>query len=176
MSYWRLYYHLVWATTNREPLIQPAIESQLHALLMHKAGELGVWIYAVNGWYDHVHLVVAIPPKHAVATVVKHLKGDSSHALNHAGLNLSFGWQQGYGALTVGERHRPEAEAYVRSQKQHHSEGKIIGALEYDTELDEGPDDQCGSESVIQEAPVSCGVGTGASWLGDDWPPTRLAL
>jgi len=26
MAFWRLYYHLVWATKNREHFIQPAIE------------------------------------------------------------------------------------------------------------------------------------------------------
>ena len=26
MAFWRLYYHVVWATKNREPLITPEIE------------------------------------------------------------------------------------------------------------------------------------------------------
>jgi putative transposase len=39
MPFWRLYYHLVWATKNREPLIVPQIEPRLYAYLVHKAAE-----------------------------------------------------------------------------------------------------------------------------------------
>jgi REP element-mobilizing transposase RayT len=36
-------------------------------------------VYAINGWYDHVHLVTTIPPQLAVAHAVKPAKGVSSH-------------------------------------------------------------------------------------------------
>jgi REP element-mobilizing transposase RayT len=142
MAFWRLYYHLVWATKQREHLIQPEIESRLYGYIVNKAAELGVYVYAIDGWYDHVHLVVSIPPKHAVATVVQRLKGASSHDLNHAGgLDYSFGWQRGYGALSLGERQRPSAEAYVNWQKQHHEAQTTNPWLEQHTEFDEGPRD-----------------------------------
>jgi putative transposase len=114
MSFWRLYYHLGWATKDREPMIQAEIEDRLYAYLVRKAAELGVYAYAINGCPDHVHLIVAIPPKHAVADVVKGLKGPSSHYLNQsAGLAYEFAWQRGYGALSLGEGQRPKAVAYV---------------------------------------------------------------
>ena len=142
MPFWRLYYHLVWATKDREPLIRPEIEERLYAYTIRKAAELGVYVYAINGWYDHVHLLVAIPPKHAVADLVKRLKGSSSHYLNHAGgLDFEFGWQRGYGALTLGEGQRPKAEAYVRDQKGHHGQQTVNAWLEHYTEFDEGPVD-----------------------------------
>ncbi len=94
MAFHRLYYHLVWATKNHEHFIQPKIEDQLYAYTVRKALELGVYVYAVNGWYEHHHhLVVAIPPKHAVADIVKRLKGASSYYLNHnIKLAYQFGW------------------------------------------------------------------------------------
>jgi len=142
MAFWRLYYHLVWSTKNREHLITPEIEKRLYAYLVHKAAELECFVYAINGWYDHVHLIMAIPPKHAVADVVKRLKGASSHDLNHAGeLDATFAWQRGYGALSLGERQRPQAEAYVNNQKAHHSQQTSIAWLERGDELDEGPPD-----------------------------------
>jgi putative transposase len=140
MAFWRLYYHLVWSTKNREPLIQAEIEKRLYAYIVRKAAELGCYVYVINGWYDHVHLIIAIPPKLAVADVVKRLKGASSHDLNHAaGLDHEFAWQRGYGALSLGERQRPQAEAYVNNQKAHHSQQTSIAWLERDDELDEGP-------------------------------------
>ena len=139
MAFWRLFYHLVWATKNRELLIQPEMEERLYAYLVHKAAELGVYVYAINGWCDHVHLVVAIPPKHAIADVVKQLKGASSHDLSPGDRPEKLAWQRGYGALSLGERQRPDAEAYVRDQKTHHVQQATNAWLERYGEFDEGP-------------------------------------
>ena len=141
MPFWRLYYHLVWATKDREPLITAGIEDNLYAYLVHKAAEMDVYVYAVNGWYDHVHLVVAIPPKHSVAEVVKRLKGASSHHLHVTNLAPSLEWERGYGALSLGEKQRPVAEAYVLNQKTHHAQQTPIAWLERLAEMDEGPTD-----------------------------------
>lgn len=142
MSFWRLYYHLVWTTKEREPLIAPVIEERLLNYLIRKAAELGVFVYAINCVPDHVHLIVAIPPALAVADVVKNLKGASSHHLNHSvQLDCHFEWQRGYGALSLGERQRPTAEEYVRQQKHHHQQQTANAWLERADEFDEGPTD-----------------------------------
>ena len=138
MPFWRMYYHLVWATKNHEPFITSEIEPRLFAYLVRKSAELGVYVYEINGWYDHVHMIVSVPPKHAVAYVVKRLKGASSHDLTQAG--VTFSWQRGYGVLTFGERQRSTAEAYVRDQKIHHEEETTNAWLERFAEFDEGPD------------------------------------
>ena len=156
MAFWRLSYHLVWATKNREHLIQPQIEDRLYGYIVNKVAELGVYVYAIKSWYDHIHLVVSIPPKHAVAYVVKRLKGASSHDLNHAvRLDYHFAWQRGYGALSLGERQRPAAEAYVANQKQHHDQQTTNAWLERYAEFDEGPDDvgitPCPVPSIVRE-------------------------
>ncbi|MFH1633687.1 MAG: transposase, partial [Chloroflexota bacterium] len=85
------------------------------------------------------HLIVSIPPKHAVAYIVKCLKGASSHYLTQAG--VTFAWQRGYGVLTLGERQRPQAETYVRDQKVHHEAETSIAWLERYAEFDEGLED-----------------------------------
>ena len=141
MSFWRTYYHLVWSTKNREPLIAPQAEARLYAYLTHKAAELGAFVYAVNGCADHVHVIAAIPPQVSVSHLVKQLKGASSHDLNQQGLDRQFAWQRGYGVLTLGQRQRADAEAYVRQQKEHHRQQTTIAGLEYCAELDEGPPD-----------------------------------
>jgi putative transposase len=140
MAFWRLYYHLVWATKNRERIITPAVEARLYPYLVSKAAELDVYVYAINGWHDHIHLVVAIPPKHAVAEIVKRLKGASSHYLNYdVRLDRQVAWQRGYGARSVGERQRTIAEAYVKNQKQHHEQQTTNAWLEQIDEFDAGP-------------------------------------
>ncbi|MCB0202166.1 MAG: transposase, partial [Anaerolineae bacterium] len=41
VPYYQLYYHIVWATKNREPLIVPELEAELHKYLRGKGMELG---------------------------------------------------------------------------------------------------------------------------------------
>lgn len=139
MSFWRTCYHLVWATHNRQPLIDEKVERLLFPYLEKKAAEFQTIIYALNGVEDHIHLVAAIPPRYAVAEVVKSLKGASSHFLNHNVLSIEFSWQRGYGVFTLGERQRSVAEAYVRAQKEHHRQGTTNMWLERTDEMDDGP-------------------------------------
>ena len=170
MPFWRIYYHLIWATKNRVPLIQPGIEPRLYAYLVNKAKELGVRVYEINGWVDHVHLIVSIPPKHAVAYIVKRLKGASAFDLNQSGaLDDHFKWQRGYGVLTLGERQREAAEAYVRNQKEHHRQQTTNNWLERTDEFDEGPPDEGikpdGVPSILRESGVIYRV-----WDSDEIP------
>ena len=57
---------------------------------------------------DHVHMLVAIPPKIAVASFMGYLKGKSSLMIfdKHANLKYKFGnrkfWSEGYYVSTVG--------------------------------------------------------------------------
>jgi hypothetical protein len=37
MPYWQLFYHLIWSTKNRQPLLAPTVESQLYGYLASKA-------------------------------------------------------------------------------------------------------------------------------------------
>ena len=142
MPFWKMYYHLVWATRDRAPLIQPEVELDLYAYLIRKAADLDVYVYAINGWIDHVHMIVSIPPHHSVAEAVKLLKGASSHDLKLAGVvGSDFAWQRGYGVLTLGERQRKDAEAYVINQKTHHQQASTNAWLERETAADEGPGD-----------------------------------
>lgn len=137
------YYHTVWTTKNREATITPEIEPRLFAYIVSKAAELGVYVYAINGWTDHLHLVVAIPPKRSVAEVVKMLKGASSHYVNQERLGDGrFRWQEGYGVFSLGEKQRAAAVNYVRNQKSHHREGGVNAWPERSERVDEGPADR----------------------------------
>ena len=164
MPFWRTSYHLVWTTYQRQALIMPEIEARLYAYIIHKAAELGAWIYAINGTEDHLHIVASIPPKIAVADLVKHIKGASSHEMN-ATMNLPyhFAWQRGYGVLTLGEQQRPQAEAYVQAQKTHHHHGSTNVWLERcpDDEED-AANSNTESSTKTREAPEP--------YLIDEWP------
>ncbi len=141
MALWRLYYHLVWGTKNRLPLIIPDIESDLHDYIIGKADALKCIIHAIGGIENHVHIVVSIPPKLSVSDFLGHLKGSSSHHINHEirGYEKKFAWQRGYGVFSLGAKQLGEAVTYVINQKQRHNEGNIIPVLERIEEDDQGP-------------------------------------
>ncbi len=141
MAFWRLYYHLVWATKEREPLINSDREVELYPYIIDKADALGCIVHAIGGVEDHIHLVVSIPPTLAITDFVKRIKGSSAHFLNQA-LSASlnkFGWQEGYGVFSLGGKQLEQAVDYVKNQKAHHSNGTAIASLEQATHQDDSP-------------------------------------
>ncbi len=122
----QLYFHLVWATYDREPLIRPSDEARLFGAMVSKTEELRCKVVAFGGVEDHVHLLVRVRPVVAVAGLVQEIKGASSHLMN-AEIERAdkFRWQGAYGAFTVSPRAVPAVKRYVRSQKEHHRAGTL---------------------------------------------------
>jgi putative transposase len=139
MPYWRMFYHVVWATKQRQPLITPDIEAIIFPVIIQKSRELGAFVYALNGTPDHVHLVAAIPPRIGVGDFVGQIKGRATRAVHH-NFESDFAWQAGYGVHTFGEKHLSTAADYVRRQKEHHaSDNALYGDLERCTDDNDGP-------------------------------------
>ena len=131
MTYWRLHYHLIFATFDRQPLLSGECEKVFYGVLYGKAKELDLKIHAAGNVADHVHIVLSIPPKLAVADCVKHIKGASAYAINHMpDSDGQFRWQEGYGVLSIGERSLETVMAYATRQKDHHRERTINAVYE----------------------------------------------
>ncbi|MEM8778128.1 MAG: IS200/IS605 family transposase [Cyanobacteria bacterium P01_G01_bin.49] len=132
MALWRLYYHLVWATKERESLIDNQREARLYPYIVGKADSINCIIHAINGTENHIHLIASIPPSLSIAEFVKRIKGSSSHYLNQNFPNASkFSWQEGYGVFSLGAKQLDTAIAYVENQKIHHQQNTTIVMLEY---------------------------------------------
>ncbi len=122
MPFARLYYHIIWGTEKREPLIKPEFETALHNVIAAKVTELGGQVFAVGGVEDHVHVAGSIPPRIAVSNFVGQLKGNSSHFVNHVlTLPYHFAWQSEYGVVTFGPKNLSFVVDYIHHQRQHHS-------------------------------------------------------
>ena len=130
MPYWRLFYHVTWGTKNRLALIEPAWESDLYGYLWGKATALECIPHAIGGMPDHIHVIISIPPKVAVAKIIGQLKGASSHHINENYADGSFIWQAEYGVVSFSEKALPTIVDYVKNQKKHHNEDTIKIALE----------------------------------------------
>ncbi len=131
MPYWELYYHIVTATKGRLPLITIEMEPVLFAYLKEKSGELEAAVYALNGTSDHIHMVVSLPPKVALATFIGQIKGYSSTQIRQYHPQFSpFTWQSEYGVFSFDKKRIGKCIEYVERQKIHHTEGNIIPVLE----------------------------------------------
>ncbi len=140
MALWRLYYHLVWSTQNRHPLITADVEAELHGYIVGKAHSLGCLVHAIGGVEDHLHPVASIPPKLSISQFVQKVKGSSAHHLNTTITREGaiFKWQRGYGIFSLGSSQLAGTVQYVYQQKVHHHEGTLVGALEQEQD-DDGP-------------------------------------
>ena len=131
MPYWKLYYHFIWGTKNRLPLIDSTLEPELYRVIVAKAQKLEGFVHAIGGVEDHIHLAVSVPPKIAPAKFIGDVKGNSSHYVNRViKPDFEFYWQDEYGVLSFGERNLASMVRYIHNQKQHHAEGTLIAALE----------------------------------------------
>lgn len=131
MPYWKLFYHVVWSTKHRLPLIEPAWEEELYGYMWGKATALECIPHAINGTADHTHVVISVPPRLPVATVIGQIKGVSSYRANELFVaNKAFSWQTEYGLFSFSERSLPSVVEYVNNQKKHHAENSVNSVME----------------------------------------------
>jgi putative transposase len=127
VTFWYCYYHVVWATYLRSPLLSSNLEALVHTWVRDKSAAMQAEVLAVNGMPDHVHICVSIPPKLSPADWVNNIKGYTAHEANGRFPNTPerFRWQSGYGVLTISPRHLEYVVNYVNRQKQHHADSKL---------------------------------------------------
>jgi len=139
LPYWRLFYHLVWATKDRAPLIGQREERLIRRSFDLIFADLEIITHAVGVMSDHVHVVVSAPLRIAPADLVRRLKGASTHAVNFKGDRTNdarFAWQGEYGVLSFGEQALPDGVAYANDQPSRHAEGKLWTKAEQVTDPD----------------------------------------
>ena len=134
----RVFYHFVWSTWNREPLLVGDIEKHTYALLQQQCAEKDCDLLALGGIADHVHLLVTLPGTLCRADFVKAVKGVSAHRLNqaHGSPTWSFKWQGRYGVHSVSLSHVTRVRCYIENQKQHHADGTLWPSCEPDNSPD----------------------------------------
>ena len=86
---------------------------------------------------DHVHLLLAIPPKYSVSSFMGYLKGKSALMMfdQHANLKYKFGnrhfWAEGYYVSTVGLNEATIAK-YIREQEERDKVLDKLSVKEYE--------------------------------------------
>jgi REP-associated tyrosine transposase len=121
---WECKYHVVFLPKYRRKVLYGQIRQDLGEVFRELARQKESRIDEGHLQPDHVHLLVSIPPKYAVAQVVGYLKGKRAIyiARTYGGRLRNFlgehFWARGYFVTTVG--HDEEAvRQYIRAQEEH---------------------------------------------------------
>lgn len=137
--YHEIYLHITWHTKDSYPLITTGIETEVHSLLRKRCSESkGIWLHALNGTPNHIHLAVSIEPTVTISDFIGQLKGGSAFDLNKTARMKRMEWQRGYGVVSFGKLNLPWVVRYIDNQKEHHGCGTPIERLERFSEYDEG--------------------------------------
>jgi putative transposase len=121
-TYLSLYYHFIFSTKGREPIIAASWRAKLHGYFRGVVEGLGGECEIVGGTGDHVHLLVRLKAMHRLADFMRELKKASSVWIREDRAQRGFAWQEGYAAFTVSVSAVDEVRGYIENQEEHHRE------------------------------------------------------
>ena len=129
-SSWNCKYHLVFAPKYRR------MEIYVGKILRRLCEQKGIEIIEAELCPNHIHMLVSIPPKYSVASIMGYLKGKSSLMIfdRHANYKYKYGnrhfWCRGYYVDTVG-KNKKAIEEYIKNQLQEDIAEDQISIKEY---------------------------------------------
>ena len=118
---WKCEYHIVWIPKYRRKALYGRVRVDVREILRTLCKYKNVEIVAGSVMLDHIHLVVAIPPKLAVSDFVGYLKGKSALQIfdRHPELATRYDrtmWARGYFVSTIADVDEATIRKYVEEQ------------------------------------------------------------
>jgi len=122
-SRWECKYHVIFIPKCRRRTLYKELRQHLGEIFKKLASQKESRILEGHLMPDHVHMLIAIPPKYAVSQVIGYIKGKSAIHLarvygekkrNFVGQHF---WARGYFVSTVG-RDEMMIREYIRHQEQ----------------------------------------------------------
>ena len=120
---WECKYHVVFIPKCRRRVLYGQLREHLGEVFRKLAAQKESRIEEGHLMPDHVHMLIAIPPKHAVSQVIGYIKGKSAiHAARVYGENRrnfvgQHFWARGYFVSTLG-RDEAVIKEYIRRQEE----------------------------------------------------------
>ena len=121
-SRWECKYHVVFIPKCRRKALYGGLRAHLGVVFRQLAQRKECQIIEGHLMLDHVHMLIAIPPKYAVSQIVGYIKGKSAiHVAREYGerkrnfVGQHF-WARGYFVSTVG-RDEEMIRKYIREQE-----------------------------------------------------------
>jgi putative transposase len=82
MGYMRIWFHLVWTTKNREPILTKEVRWELFSHIRENAENKGIYLDFINGYLEHVHCLISLGSGQNIDKILMLLKGESSYWIN----------------------------------------------------------------------------------------------
>jgi len=134
--YYKNWVHLIWCTKDRFSFLKREIRFKVFDHILEKAKEKGYDIDTINGFTDHVHVLISLNPKYAISDAVNIFKGEASHWINSEKLTqYHFVWQDGFSVFSVSESQVEKVRNYIIKQEIHHKNISYIDEIKKLLEL-----------------------------------------
>ena len=133
---WMCKYHIVFTPKYRRKIIYNQIRKDIGEIMHELCKYKGVEIIEGHMMPDHVHMLLSIPPKYSVSSVMGYLKGKSALMIfeRHANLKYKYGnrhfWCEGYYVSTVG-LNEETIRKYIEEQEQRDQAMDRLSVKEY---------------------------------------------
>lgn len=118
----QVWLHLVFSTKDRRAHLQNALfREEMFRMLSHHVEQAGCFPKRCGGWIDHVHVVCGLSRTVTIASLVEHIKTETSKWAKQHPLGVSsFGWQAGYAVFSVSQSNLFGVMEYADQQEDHH--------------------------------------------------------
>ena len=134
---WMCKYHIVFTPKYRRKMIYNQYREDVREIIKQLCSYKGVEILGGNVMSDHVHILVSIPPKMSVSSLMGYLQGKSALMMfdRHANLKYKFGnrhfWSEGYYVSTVG-LNEAVIKKYIQDQEKYDIAMDKLSVKEYE--------------------------------------------
>jgi putative transposase len=128
---WDCKYHVVWISKYRKKAVYGELRKELGEMFRELALQKESKILEGHLQADHMHMLIAIPPKYSVAQVVGFIKGKSAIHIARTFMNRRKNfigenfWARGYYVSTAGK----DEEVVRRYIRQQESEDRRVDQL-----------------------------------------------
>jgi putative transposase len=124
--------HIVFSTKERRKIIPRDMKERVWSYIAGICKQEKIFVHAVGGMEDHIHLLLQIPPTMTLAEAVRTVKSNSSSWMKQE--IKKFAWQEGYGGFSVSKSQIPVVVRYIKNQERHHKkmsfEDEFLALLE----------------------------------------------
>ena len=127
MSFTQIYYHIVFSTKDREPVIEADHREELFRYIWGIIRNKNSHLYRINAVEDHLHILSSLHPSVALADFIKDIKVASNGWIREKELFPRFnGWQDRYGAFTASHADKDRLIEYIKNQQEHHRKESFL--------------------------------------------------
>ncbi len=121
MPYTKVWLHIVFSTFERKPFLRDSIREKIFSHIREYAKSKSIYIDRINGYTDHIHLLISLGRDQTISKTLQFIKGESSHWINKNNLTKEkFEWQDEYFAVSVSESKLHSVRKYIDNQVEHH--------------------------------------------------------